>query len=126
MVCCGGSYVSPRESREPIRYDPTFNGPIHNRSCTDILWLIVFVLFLGGWGYVGYYGLTRGSIEKILAPIDSKGRRCGLDSGLEEKKILCFSTLPNVFLLALQLLVVRLRRFAWKIVRTIQLFSKKN
>ncbi|XP_022130827.2 choline transporter-like 2 isoform X1 [Pieris rapae] len=90
MVCCGGSYVSPRESREPIRYDPNFNGPIHNRSCTDILWLIVFVLFLGGWGYVGYYGLTRGSIDKILAPIDSKGRRCGLDSGLEEKKNLMF------------------------------------
>ncbi|CAH4015503.1 unnamed protein product [Pieris brassicae] len=90
MVCCGDSYVSPRESREPISYDPNFNGPIHNRSCTDILWLIVFVLFLGGWGYVGYYGLTRGSIEKILAPIDSKGRRCGLDSGLEEKKNLMF------------------------------------
>ncbi|CAK1548239.1 unnamed protein product [Leptosia nina] len=75
---------------EPIRYDPNFNGPIHNRSCTDILWLIVFIIFLGGWGYVGYYGFTKGSIEKILAPIDSKGRRCGLDSGLEDKKYLMF------------------------------------
>ncbi|XP_050674068.1 choline transporter-like 2 isoform X2 [Leptidea sinapis] len=75
---------------EPIRYDPDFNGPVHNRSCTDILWLIVFILFLGAWGYVGYYSATRGSVEKLLAPIDSRGRRCGLDSGLEDKKYLMF------------------------------------
>ncbi|XP_064076881.1 choline transporter-like 2 isoform X1 [Vanessa tameamea] len=86
MGCC----VPPKESREPIRYDPTFNGPIHNRSCTDIVWLITFILFLGGWGYVGYYSMTRGNVEKLLAPIDSNGRRCGLDSGLEDKKYLLF------------------------------------
>ncbi|XP_050359441.1 choline transporter-like 2 isoform X3 [Nymphalis io] len=86
MSCC----VPPKESREPIRYDPNFNGPIHNRSCTDIVWLITFVLFLGGWGYVGYYSMTRGNVEKLLAPIDSNGRRCGLDSGLEDKKYLLF------------------------------------
>ncbi|XP_046969238.1 choline transporter-like 2 isoform X3 [Vanessa cardui] len=86
MGCC----VPPKESREPIRYDPTFNGPTHNRSCTDIVWLITFILFLGGWGYVGYYSMTRGNVEKLLAPIDSNGRRCGLDSGLEDKKYLLF------------------------------------
>ncbi|XP_038209428.1 choline transporter-like 2 isoform X2 [Zerene cesonia] len=75
---------------EPIRYDPNFNGPTHNRSCTDIIWLIVFILFLGAWGYVGYYSMTRGSVEKLLAPIDTKGRRCGLDSGLENKPYLIF------------------------------------
>nr|XP_026484345.1 CTL-like protein 2 [Vanessa tameamea] len=86
MGCC----VPPKESREPIRYDPTFNGPTHNRSCTDIVWLITFILFLGGWGYVGYYSMTRGNVEKLLAPIDSNGRRCGLDSGLGDKKYLLF------------------------------------
>lgn len=40
---------------DPIKYDPDFQGPIHNRSCTDILWLILFLLFLGVWGFVGYY-----------------------------------------------------------------------
>lgn len=40
---------------EPIRYEPDFSGPVRNRSCTDILWLIVFILFLGLWGYVGFY-----------------------------------------------------------------------
>ncbi|XP_026725806.1 CTL-like protein 2 isoform X1 [Trichoplusia ni] len=89
MGCCDNC-VPPKESREPIRYDPNFNGPIHNRSCTDILWLILFILFLGVWGYVGYYGMTHGNIQKLLAPIDTKGRRCGLDSGLEDKKYLVF------------------------------------
>uniref|UniRef100_A0A2A4K4L2 Choline transporter-like protein n=1 Tax=Heliothis virescens TaxID=7102 RepID=A0A2A4K4L2_HELVI len=75
---------------EPIRYDPNFNGPIHNRSCTDVLWLILFILFLGVWGYVGYYGMTHGSVQKLLAPIDSSGKRCGLDSGLIDKPYLVF------------------------------------
>ncbi|CAH0722355.1 unnamed protein product, partial [Brenthis ino] len=75
---------------EPIRYDPDFNGPTRNRSCTDIVWLIIFILFLGVWGYVGYYSMTKGNFEKLLAPIDSKGRRCGMDSGLEDKKYLLF------------------------------------
>ncbi|VVC90945.1 unnamed protein product [Leptidea sinapis] len=55
---------------EPIRYDPDFNGPVHNRSCTDILWLIVFILFLGAWGYVGYYtwrSFWHRSIQEVAA-----------------------------------------------------------
>ncbi|XP_068628408.1 choline transporter-like 2 isoform X2 [Battus philenor] len=80
---------------EPIRYEPDFSGPTRNRSCTDILWLIVFILFLGVWGYVGYYSITRGNVEKLLAPIDSKGHRCGLDSGLEDRKYLMFFDLTR-------------------------------
>lgn len=34
--------------------------------------------------------MTHGNIQKLLAPIDTKGRRCGLDSGLEDKKYLVF------------------------------------
>ncbi|XP_050553339.1 choline transporter-like 2 isoform X1 [Spodoptera frugiperda] len=86
MGCC----IPPKESREPIRYDPNFNGPIHNRSCTDIFWLVLFVLFLGVWGYVGYYGMTHGNIEKLLAPIDTFGARCGLDSSVKDKPYLVF------------------------------------
>ncbi|CAH2068395.1 unnamed protein product, partial [Iphiclides podalirius] len=80
---------------EPIRYEPDFNGPTRNRSCTDILWLIIFILFLGLWGYVGFYSMTKGNVEKLLAPIDSKGQRCGLDSGLEDKKYLMFFDLTR-------------------------------
>ncbi|XP_022835299.1 CTL-like protein 2 isoform X3 [Spodoptera litura] len=86
MGCC----IPPKESREPIRYDPNFNGPIHNRSCTDIFWLTLFILFLGAWGYVGYYSMRHGNIEKLLAPIDTAGARCGLDSSVKDKPYLVF------------------------------------
>ncbi|XP_053600739.1 choline transporter-like 2 isoform X2 [Plodia interpunctella] len=75
---------------EPIRYDPDFNGPIHNRSCTDVLWLILFILYLGVWGFIGYYAMTHGNMQKLLAPIDSNGNRCGLNSWLQDKKYLVF------------------------------------
>lgn len=75
---------------EPIRYDPQFTGPVHRRSCTDILWLIIFILFLGAWVYVGYYSISHGDVERLLAPMDSKGRRCGLDSEVANKKYLVF------------------------------------
>ncbi|RVE43260.1 hypothetical protein evm_012090 [Chilo suppressalis] len=75
---------------DPLKYDPDFKGPTHNRSCTDIIWLLLFILFLGAWGFVGYYSMKNGDVRKLLAPIDSKGRRCGLDSGLENKKYLMF------------------------------------
>ncbi|XP_049887592.1 choline transporter-like 2 isoform X2 [Pectinophora gossypiella] len=80
---------------EPIRYDPHFDGPIRNRSCTDVIWLIIFILFLGVWGYVGYYSITTGNVEKLLAPIDSNGNRCGLDSKYENKKYLVFFNISS-------------------------------
>lgn len=41
---------------EPLRYDPTFKGPLKGRSCTDVICLFLFVAFMGGWGFVSYYG----------------------------------------------------------------------
>ncbi|KAM3966834.1 choline transporter-like 2 isoform 2-T2 [Aphomia sociella] len=83
---------------EPIRYDPDFNGPTHRRSCTDIVWLIMFILYICVWGYVGYYGKTHGDIESLLAPMDSMGRRCGLNSFVEDKKYLVFFDISKCLL----------------------------
>ncbi|XP_063633222.1 choline transporter-like 2 isoform X3 [Cydia splendana] len=91
MGCCGDCCAVPsKESRDPLRHDPEFSGPVRTRSCTDVVWLIVFILFLGAWGYVGYYGIKHGNVEQLLAPMDMKGRRCGLDSTLQDKKYLVF------------------------------------
>ncbi|XP_063373103.1 choline transporter-like 2 isoform X3 [Cydia amplana] len=91
MGCCGDCCAVPsKESRDPLRHDPEFSGPVRSRSCTDVVWLIVFILFLGVWGYVGYYGIKHGNVEQLLAPMDMKGRRCGLDSTLQDKKYLVF------------------------------------
>lgn len=31
-------------------------GPVKDRSCTDVICLLIFVVFLVGWGAVGYLG----------------------------------------------------------------------
>jgi len=31
-------------------------GPVKNRSSTDIICLIIFIAFLVGWGFIGFYG----------------------------------------------------------------------
>ncbi|XP_039745477.1 choline transporter-like 2 [Pararge aegeria] len=59
-----------------------------NRSCTDIFGLILFIIFLGGWGYLGYYSMTKGNIYMLVSPINSKNKFCGKDPGLENKKYL--------------------------------------
>lgn len=48
-----------------FEYNPDFNGPAKNRSCTDIICLLLFLVFLGGWGFVAYIGFTQGDIEKV-------------------------------------------------------------
>lgn len=36
--------------------DMVHRGPVKNRSCTDIVCLIIFIAFLFGWGIIGFYG----------------------------------------------------------------------
>ncbi|KAI4460117.1 choline transporter-like (slc family 44) [Holotrichia oblita] len=43
-------------SGEPIRYDPDFHGPLKNRSCTDVICLFIFIVFVGCWAGIGIYG----------------------------------------------------------------------
>ena len=50
---------------EPLKFEADFSGPIKKRSCTDILCLILFATFLGGWGFVAFFGITYGDISKV-------------------------------------------------------------
>ena len=55
---------------EKFNYDPDFDGPVRNRSCTDILCLLFFLALLGGWGFVAYFGFSQGDINKVnLLPL---------------------------------------------------------
>ncbi|XP_070581822.1 choline transporter-like protein 2 isoform X2 [Ptychodera flava] len=75
---------------EPLRYDPSFHGPIANRGCTDIICCILFLLFISGMFVIGYFGWSRGDPNKLIYPTDSRGRICGYDDGLENKTNLFF------------------------------------
>jgi choline transporter-like protein 2/4/5 len=41
---------------ESLKYDPTFKGSLHKRSCTNVICLLLFLFFVGAWIAVGIYG----------------------------------------------------------------------
>ena len=50
---------------EPFKFEPDFSGPIKKRTCTDVLCLVLFLAFLGGWGFVAFYGIHYGDVSKV-------------------------------------------------------------
>lgn len=58
---------------------------LHGCAC-----LLLFVLFLGGWAFIAQYAIRNGDLNKLLVPTDSFNRKCGMDSGVLNKKNLFF------------------------------------
>ncbi|KAM8972489.1 choline transporter-like protein 2 [Pelodytes ibericus] len=75
---------------EPRKYDPNFKGPIHNRSCTDILCCILIVLAIIAYVAVGIVAWTYGDPRKVIYPTDSRGQFCGQAGTPNEKKPFLF------------------------------------
>ncbi|XP_059622813.1 choline transporter-like 2 isoform X2 [Phlebotomus argentipes] len=84
-----------RDYGEPMKYDPNFKGPLKNRSCTDVICLLLFVFFLVGWGVVAYYAYRNGDLDRLLVPTDSQNNRCGVDSNVLNKPYLFFFDLSR-------------------------------
>ncbi|XP_060907618.1 choline transporter-like protein 2 isoform X2 [Labrus mixtus] len=81
-------YERQGESR---KFDPTFKGPIYNRSCTDILCCILFILALFGYFAVGIVAWSQGDPRKVIYPTDSRGQFCGqAGTRLEKKPLLLY------------------------------------
>ena len=51
------------------------DGPVVDRRCTDILFYLVFLIFLGGMIGASIYGYLYGQPSKLFAPIDSDGKQ---------------------------------------------------
>lgn len=66
--CCAGSQVDSEEE-----YDPSHNGPIKDRSCTDVICLLLFIVFLLGWGVVSVYAFVNGNPKQLIYPSNSRG-----------------------------------------------------
>lgn len=64
-------------------------GPIQNRSCTDILCLLLFIIFIGVWGYMLTYFYRYVDVERTLNPSDIYGNVCG-KGNFKDRKYLAF------------------------------------
>ncbi|XP_020630199.1 choline transporter-like protein 2 [Orbicella faveolata] len=58
----------------PKQFDPTFNGPIKDRSCTDWICCILFVLYVVGMVVLGIVAYVKGNPYKLLNSVDSEGK----------------------------------------------------
>lgn len=75
---------------EKRQYDPNFKGPIKNRSCTDIICCLLFLIFFTGMIACTIIGYTRGDPYKLILPTDSKGQICGYTEAVKDKPYLVY------------------------------------
>ncbi|KAI1883110.1 hypothetical protein AGOR_G00241860 [Albula goreensis] len=75
---------------EPRKFDPTFRGPIHNRSCTDVLCCVIFVIVILGYIALGTVAWIHGDPRKVVYPTDSNGQFCGQKGTPNAKKAILF------------------------------------
>jgi hypothetical protein len=56
------------------------------RGCTDVPFLIIFLVFIGSMGYVTFVGFHEGNLPKLLAPLDGDHKFCGISEGYQDYK----------------------------------------
>ena len=52
------------------------DGPDQNRKCTDILCLVLFLVFIGVMVYISIVAFTTGNPKYLAYPFDSEGKQC--------------------------------------------------
>eukprot|EP00927_Polykrikos_kofoidii_P045753 TRINITY_DN39847_c0_g1_i1.p1 TRINITY_DN39847_c0_g1~~TRINITY_DN39847_c0_g1_i1.p1 ORF type:complete len:950 (-),score=158.17 TRINITY_DN39847_c0_g1_i1:79-2847(-) len=52
-------------------------GPLDNRSCRDIICLVLWILHIGGFFVASFLGVRDGNPHKLYLPRDYKGDYCG-------------------------------------------------
>ncbi|XP_064199610.1 choline transporter-like protein 1 isoform X4 [Anguilla rostrata] len=69
----GGSHQSrPRRKRTKREWKP-----LEDRSCTDIAWFFIFLLFCVGMGGICGYTIVTGAASRLISGYDSYGNTCG-------------------------------------------------
>ncbi|KAM9848797.1 choline transporter-like protein 5-B [Aulostomus maculatus] len=75
---------------EPRKFDPNFRGPVHNRSCTDVVCCIIFIIVILGYIALGTVAWIHGDPRKVVYPTDSHGQFCGQQGTPNANKAILF------------------------------------
>eukprot|EP00744_Colponema_vietnamica_P000742 GILI01001290.1.p1 GENE.GILI01001290.1~~GILI01001290.1.p1 ORF type:complete len:606 (+),score=184.83 GILI01001290.1:72-1889(+) len=71
-----GAEAETKQFQKGSEYDVS-NGPISKRSCTDILFLLIFIAHWVGLWVLAIYAYTKGDPMRITRVYDADGRPCG-------------------------------------------------
>ncbi|XP_062280250.1 choline transporter-like protein 5-B [Scomber scombrus] len=75
---------------EPRKFDPNFRGPVHKRSCTDVVCCIIFIVVILGYIALGTVAWIHGDPRKVVYPTNSHGQFCGQQGTLNANKTKLF------------------------------------
>ncbi|XP_011886387.1 PREDICTED: choline transporter-like protein 1 [Cercocebus atys] len=70
MGCCSSASSAAQSSKREWK-------PLEDRSCTDIPWLLLFVLFCIGMGFICGFSIATGAAARLVSGYDSYGNICG-------------------------------------------------
>ncbi|XP_004695200.1 PREDICTED: choline transporter-like protein 4 [Condylura cristata] len=76
---------------KPAEYNPSFRGPIKDRSCTDVICCVLFLLFIVGYIVVGILAWVYGDPRQVLYPRNSTGAYCGIGANSDKPYLLYFN-----------------------------------
>ncbi|CAM9134848.1 unnamed protein product [Choristocarpus tenellus] len=68
-----------------------FDGPVKNRKCTDIIFMVLIVCLWVAMTWIGADSISEGDVDKLLAPIDYNGNLCGYTDGFENTEQLYYA-----------------------------------
>ncbi|XP_073644407.1 choline transporter-like protein 5 isoform X3 [Tursiops truncatus] len=80
----------PSIKGDPRIHDPHFKGPVVNRSCTDVLCCMIFILFIIAYILLGLVAWVNGDPRRVAYPTDSQGHFCGQKGTPNENKPILF------------------------------------
>lgn len=72
------------------------DGIKRDRSCTDILCLVLFWAHIAGVIYLAMEGSKNGQFDKLMAPIDAAGNFCGWDKDYKDYPSLLITDYSNI------------------------------
>uniref|UniRef100_G3PE81 Choline transporter-like protein n=1 Tax=Gasterosteus aculeatus aculeatus TaxID=481459 RepID=G3PE81_GASAC len=86
----GNTDVPSSHYGEPRKFDPNFRGPVHKRSCTDVVCCVIFIVVILGYIALGTVAWFHGDPSKIVYPTDSHGHFCGRQNTPNANKSILF------------------------------------
>jgi hypothetical protein len=55
-----------------------------DRKCTDCFFAILFIAFMGCYGYTCIYAFEFGKPNQLFMPVNGDGKLCGVDDGFSD------------------------------------------